>query len=123
MATTVDEPAVRAGAQSFCDALAGGDIDRAIGALSPELARNPGEVLALLPLPANEVAIESVDRSGAGFNVVLRLTGETDETLIQTRWKGRDGQPTIVEASHLTRSERVAPPEDQAREDLTDVPA
>ena len=123
MATTVDEPAVRAGAQSFCDALAAGDIDRAIGTLSPELARNPGEVLALLPLPANEVTIESVDRSGAGFNVVLRLTGETDETLIQTRWKDRDGQPTIVEASHLSRAEREPAPDDEAADDLTDIPA
>lgn len=109
MATTVDEPAVRVGAQAFCDALAAGDIDQALESLSQELRRNPGEVLALLPLPANDVTLESIDRSGAGFNVAIRLLGETDETVIQTRWKDRDGRPTLVEASHLSRMERGEP--------------
>lgn len=112
MATTMDEPAVRDQAQAFCDALAAGDVDRAIGSMSPELQRNVGEVLALLPLPANEVAVESVERSGAGYNVVLRLSGEIDEDLVQTRWKDRDGQPTIVEASHLSRTQLAAPQEE-----------
>jgi len=109
MATAMDEPAVRERAQAFCDALAAGDVDRAIEAMSPELRRNVGEVLALLPLPANEVTIESVERGGAGYNVVVRLSGEIDEDLIQTRWKDRDGQPTIIEASHLSRTERAVP--------------
>jgi hypothetical protein len=110
----MDEPAVRDQAQAFCDALAAGDVDRAIEAMSPELKRNVGEVLALLPLPANEVAVESVERSGAGYNVVVRLSGEIDEDLIQTRWKDRDGQPTIVEASHLSRTQRTTPDEQPA---------
>lgn len=119
MATVMDEPAVREQAQAFCDALAAGDVDRAIGAMSPELQRNVGEVLALLPLPANEVTVESVERGGSGYNVVVRLSGEIDEDLIQTRWKDRDGQPTMVEASHLSRTQRAAPdeqPEDDAVE-------
>ena len=33
--------------------------------------------------------------------------GETDEVELQTRWKDRDGEPTLVEASHLSRTERV----------------
>ena len=111
MVTAMDEPAVREQAQAFCDALAAGDVDRAIEAMSPELRRNVGEVLALLPLPANEVTVESVERGGAGFNVVVRLSGEIDEDLIQTRWKDRDGQPTIVEASHLSRTQRAVPEE------------
>jgi hypothetical protein len=114
MVTAVDEQTVRAEAEAFCDALAAGNVDQAIGALSPELRRNAGEVLALLPLPANEVTIESVERSGAGYNVVIRLLGESDEDLVQTRWKDRDGQPTIVEASHLSRTERAEPVEDEA---------
>lgn len=113
MATTVDEQAVRDAAQAFCDALAAGDVDRAIAALSQELRRNAGEVLALLPLPASEVTIKSVERSGAGYNVVIRLRGETDEDLVQTRWKDRDGRPTLVEASHLSRTERVEPAQDE----------
>jgi hypothetical protein len=120
MATTMDEPAVRDRAQAFCDALAAGDVDRAIGAMSPELQRNVGEVLALLPLPANEVAVESVERSGAGYNVVVRLSGEVDEDLIQTRWKDRDGQPTIVEASHLSRTERAGPQEEPGEDAATE---
>jgi hypothetical protein len=112
MVTAVDEQAVRESAQAFCDALTSGAVDQAIGALSPELQRNAGEVLAMLPLPANEVSIESVERSGAGFNVVLRLIGETNEDVVQTRWKDRDGRPTIVEASHLSQTERAPEPEE-----------
>jgi hypothetical protein len=102
----MDEQAVRAHAQVVCDALAAGDVDRAIGEFSPELRRNLGEVLALMPLPANEVAIESVEHSGSGYNVVIRLVGEIDEVSVQTRWKDRDGEPRMVEASHLASIQR-----------------
>jgi hypothetical protein len=104
----MDEPAVREHAQAFCDALVAGDIDRAIGDLSNELRRNVGEVLALLPLPANDASVESVEHGGAAYGVVIRLQGETEEVQIQTRWKDRDGRPTIVEASHLSRTVRAA---------------
>ena len=65
-------------------------------------------MLALLPLPSNESTVVSVDRGGSGYSVVLRLMGETDEVELQTRWKDRDGEPTLVEASHLSRTERIA---------------
>jgi hypothetical protein len=103
----MDETAVREHARAFGDALAAGDIDRAIQDLSDELRRNLGEVLALLPLPATAVTVESVEHSGSGYNVVLGLVGETSEDRIQTRWKERDGRPRIVEASHLSRMERA----------------
>ena len=60
----MDEPTVRARAQAVCDALAAGDVGRAAEDFSPELVRNLGEVLALMPLPANEVAIQSIERAG-----------------------------------------------------------
>ena len=104
----MDEAAVREHARAFCDAIVAGDIDRAIGDFSNELRRNLGEVIALLPLPANDATVESVGHGGSGFDVVLRLQGETEEVQIQTRWKDRDGTPTLVEASHLSRTERVA---------------
>jgi hypothetical protein len=104
----MDVETVRDRATAFCDALDAGDIPRATAHMSPELQRNLGEVLALLPLPSNESAVVSADRAGSGFNVVLRLVGETDEVELQTRWKDRDGEPTIVEASHLSRTERLA---------------
>ena len=104
----MDEPAVRARAQAVCDALAAGDVERATGDFSPELLRNLGEVLALMPLPANEVVIESVEHSGSGYNVVIRIAGEVDQVQIQTRWKDRDGEPRMVEASHLS-STQIAP--------------
>ena len=97
------EDEVRERAQAFGDALVAGDVDRAIQDLSDELRRNVGEVLALLPLPAKEATVESVDHSGSGYNVVLRLVGDTTEDQLQTRWKDRDGRPRIVEASHLSR--------------------
>ena len=65
-------------------------------------------MLALLPLPTNESTVESVERSGSGCNVAVRLLGETDEVELQTRWKDRDGEPTLVEASHVSRTERAA---------------
>jgi hypothetical protein len=106
----MDDGAVREQAQAFCDALLAGDVDRAIEFMSAELHRNLGEVIALLPLPAMETAIESVEAGGAGYNVVLRLVGETETVLIQTRWKERDGTPTIIEASHLGKTP-TAPPD------------
>ena len=122
MASVVDQDAVLSAAQEFCDALAAGDIEGAMGAFSPELRRNAGEVLAMLPLPATKVEIESLERSGAGYNVVLRLGGETNEDLVQTRWKDRDGRPTVVEASHLSRTEREATAEELAEEEAARTP-
>lgn len=110
----IDEETVRSQAQAFCDVLVAGDVGQAIENFSPELRRNVGEVLALLPLPAQAVAIESIEHGGAGYNVVLRLSGETAEDLVQTRWKDRDGRPTIVEASHLSRAARAVPEESSA---------
>jgi hypothetical protein len=103
----MDEQAVRDRAGELCEALAAGDIERATQDFSPELRRNLGEVLMLLPLPSSEVSIESVDHGGTGYNVVLRLVGESDEVLVQTRWKDRDGRPTVVEASHLSSTARA----------------
>ena len=100
----MDEQAVRERAEAFGEALVAGDVDRAIGDFSPELRRNLGEVISLLPLPATESVVESIEHSGSGENVVLRLTGESDETSILTRWKARDGRPTIIELSHLSSS-------------------
>jgi hypothetical protein len=102
---------VRARAQEVGDALVAGDVERAITHLSDELRRNLGEVMALLPLPAVEATIESIERSGSGAHIVVfNVVGETDENQIQTRWKDRDGEPRIVEVSHLSRREREPAP-------------
>jgi hypothetical protein len=98
----MDEAAVRERAQALCDAIVAGDIDRAIEDFSKELRQHVGEIVALLPLPASAATVESIEHSGSGDNVVLRIVGETDEVLIQTRWKERDDKPTVIEASHLT---------------------
>jgi len=104
----MDDDAVRIQASAFGDALVAGDVDSAIASFSPELRRNLGEVLALFPLPATEATVDSVEHGGSGYNVVIRLVGESEETQVQTRWKDRDGRPTIVEASHLSRIARAA---------------
>jgi hypothetical protein len=104
----MDVETVRERAEALCDALVAGDVGRATEEMSKELQRNLGEVLAMLPLPASEATVESVDHGGSGYNVILRLVGETDEVEIQTRWKDRDGKPTLVEASHLSKTERAA---------------
>ena len=112
-AVTDQTDMVRARAQDVGEALVAGDVERAIAHLSDELRRNLGEVMALLPLPAVEATIELIERSGSGAQVVTyNVVGETDETQIQTRWKDRDGEPRIVEVSHLSRKEREPAPED-----------
>ena len=102
----MNEQTVREHARKMCDAIVAGDVDTAIADASPELRRNLGEVIGLFPLPATEAAIESITQGGSSFVVVLRMVGETDEVQVQTRWKDRDGSPTLVEASHLSRTER-----------------
>jgi hypothetical protein len=109
----MDEQAVRADAQALCDALVAGDVDRAIESFSKELRQNLGEIVAMLPLPSSEATVESVEHGGAGYNVVLRLVGETEEVLIQTRWKDRDGKPTVVEAGHLSKTVREVEPAEE----------
>ena len=98
----MDDATVRERAQAMCDAIVAGDVDTATADASPELRRNLGEVIGLFPLPATEASIESITQGGSSFVVVLRLVGESDEVQIQTRWKDRDGKPTVIEASHLT---------------------
>jgi hypothetical protein len=104
----MDVETVRERAEAFCEALDAGDVEAATGHMSPELKRNLGEVLALLPLPSEGSEVVSADRAGTGYDVVLRLVGPADEVELQTRWKDRDGEPTLVEASHLRRTERPA---------------
>jgi hypothetical protein len=106
----VTEEEVRERAVAVCGALIAGNVDQVIGTLSDELRRNLGEVLALLPLPASEAAIGSVQVAGGGasYVVILDVTGEAEQVEIQTRWKDRNGEPRIVEVSHLSRIERPA---------------
>ena len=119
----MDIDTVRERAQAFCDALDAGDVEAATGHMSRELRRNLGEVLALLPLPSNESTVVSADRSGSGFNVVLQLLGETDQVELLTRWKDRDGEPTLVEASHVSRTERAGAEAEEAEGEPAGVEA
>jgi hypothetical protein len=115
----MEEQAVRDHAQGHLDALIAGDIDRAIEDFTEELRRNLGEIMAMLPLPLTSAEVESVDRAGSGFTSVLHLVGETTETRLETRWKDRDGRPTIVEASHLSQAaiENANPTADEGETD------
>ncbi|HJP89845.1 MAG TPA: hypothetical protein VJ850_12490, partial [Candidatus Limnocylindrales bacterium] len=87
----MDEAAVRNSAEQFGDALVAGNVDAAIDHLSDELKRNVGEVVAMLPLPATEVEIASVERGSSALVLQLHVVGETAEDELQTRWKDRDG--------------------------------
>lgn len=111
----MEEQQVRDRADALGAALVAGDVERATADFSQELRRNLGEVIALLPLPAIEASIESIDRGSSGFTVVHRFVGESEEVQIQTRWKDRDGNPTVIEASHLS-SAAVAAQEADATE-------
>jgi hypothetical protein len=104
---------VRDHAQAHCDALLAGDVDRAVQDFSSELRSNLGQLIALLPLPLSEAGVESVAVGGSGYVAILLLVGESETVRLQTRWKERDGKPTIVEASHIIEA---APPPPSAEE-------
>ena len=106
----MDRELVQARAQALSDALVAGEMERATEDFSQELRSNLGEVIAQLPLPVTEATVESVEVGGKGYIAVLRLVGETETVRLQTRWKDRDGHPTVVEASHLV--EEAPPPVD-----------
>ncbi len=109
----MEEPQVRERAEALCAALVAGDVGVATEDFSKELRQNLGEVLVLFPLPATEAAIESIERGGgSGFTVVLRLVGESETVLLETRWKERDDHPTLIEVSHQSRTETAAPAAD-----------
>jgi hypothetical protein len=103
----MEEPQVRERAEAMCAALVAGDVGKATEDFSKELRQNLGEVVALLPLPATEGTVDSIERGSSGFVVVLRLVGETEEVLLQTRWKERDEGPTLIELSHLSATEKA----------------
>jgi hypothetical protein len=105
----MDVQAVREHAEAYCQALLAGDVGLASEEFSQQLKQNIGEVVSQLPLPLTEAAVESVEVAGSGYLAVLHLVGESDEIRIETRWKDRDGRPTLVEASHVI--ERTAAPE------------
>ena len=113
----MDENDVRSSVAAVGDALVAGDVDTVIGYLSDELQRNPGEIVAMLPLPATETEVSSLERASAATVTVLRVVGETAEDELQLRWKDRDGEPRIVEVSHLSRTQRETPPEGTEPED------
>lgn len=97
----MDEATVREHAQAHCDALLAGDIGKAAEDMSRELRANLGQLVAMLPMPMTEATVESVEHAATGFLVVLHLVGDGGEIRLETRWKERDGRPTVVEASHL----------------------
>ena len=119
----MDEDTIRSSVQAVGDALVAGDVDTAIGYLSDELQRNPGEIVAMLPLPATETSIVSLERTTSAVVVVMKVVGETAEDELQMRWKDRDGEPRIVEVSHIGRTEREAAPTGADMVDETEAEA
>jgi hypothetical protein len=97
----MDEQAVREHAQAHADALLAGDIGKASEQMSKELRSSLGRIAAMLPMPMTEASIESIESTPTGYKVVLHLVGEGDTLRLETRWKDRDGKPTIVEASRV----------------------
>jgi hypothetical protein len=97
----MDEEAVREHAQATCDALLAGDIGKAAEEMSRELRANLGSIVGMLPLPLTQATVESVDSTPTGYKAVLHLVGEGGTLQLETRWKDRDGRPTMVEASRV----------------------
>lgn len=98
----MDAQIVRERSQAYCDALVSGDIELAAEELSHELRSSLGQLVSILPLPLTAGTVESVEVGGSGYVAMIRLTGDAGEIELQTRWKDRDGHPTIVEVSHVT---------------------
>ena len=97
----MDEQAVRDHAEAHCDALLAGDIGKAAEEMSNELRANLGSIVGMLPLPLTEATIESIEMTAHGYRAILHLVGEGGTLSLETRWKDRDGRPTIVEASRV----------------------
>jgi hypothetical protein len=112
----MDVQVVREHAEAHCASLLAGEIDKAVEDFSAELHSNLGTIIAMLPLPLSEATVESVELGGKSVVAVLRLVGESQTVLLETRWKERDGRPTIVEASHVVEAapESPAPAEEPA---------
>jgi hypothetical protein len=104
------EEEVRERTAAICAALIAGDVGQVVEALSDELKRNPGEVVAMLPLPAVAAEVTRLEGSGGGaaYVALLEVTSETEHLELQLRWKDRDGEPRIVEVSHVSRRAREA---------------
>ena len=99
------EDEIRDRTAAVCRALVAGDVGQVVGALSDELQRNPGEVVAMLPLPAVAAEMTRLEGSGGGaaYVALLDVTSETEHLELQLRWKDRNGEPRIVEVSHVSR--------------------
>ena len=97
----MDEQAVHEHAQAHADALLAGDIGKAAEQMSKELRSSLGQFASMLPMPMTEASIESIESTPTGYKAVLHLVGEGDTLRLETRWKDRDGRPTIVEASRV----------------------
>ena len=76
-----------------------------------------GSIMAQLPLPLTEATVKSAEMAGSGYVAILHLVGETD-VRFRTRWKDRDGQPTIVEMSHVAEAPQPSELEAAAEQDL-----
>jgi hypothetical protein len=111
----MDEQSVREHAQAHCDALLSGDIGLAAKEMSRELQSSLGPFVAMLPLPLTAASVESVEMAGKAYRAVLNLVGDSGTIRLETRWKDRDGRPTIVEASHIP--EAPPPPEPEEGEE------
>lgn len=112
----MDEHGVREHAQAHADALLAGDIGKASEQMSKELHSTLGQFPSMLPMPMTEASSASVESTPTGCRVVLHLVGEGDTLRLETRWKDRDGQPTIVEASRVHEEPATAPAEGEATE-------
>lgn len=112
----MDPQIVRERAEAFNAALIAGDMEQAAEDLSRELSTNLGPLVAILPLPLTEATVESVEVGGSGYVAILHLVGEHADIRLQTRWKERDGRPTIVETSHVV--EAAPEPEAEQVEDV-----
>ena len=107
----MDEQAVRKHAEAYCDALLASDIGRSAEEMSRELQAKMGSIVGMLPLPMTEASIESIESTPTGYKAVLHLVGEHDTVRLETRWKDRDGRPTMVEASHIPEAPVQAEPD------------
>jgi hypothetical protein len=85
--------------------------------MSNEVRSNMGPIVAMLPLPLTEASIESVDSTPTGYKTVLHLVGEGGTLQLETRWKDRDGRPTIVEASRVHEEPVIPADEAEVTED------
>lgn len=93
----MDETTVREQAEIHAKATVSGDLKTAGSALTKEaMAQAPG-VMKAMPASLESSEVTSVHTEGDEIVAQIRYAGAGEESVVESRWAERDGEPKIVD--------------------------